>query len=151
VVGPEPASIGAVAFAFGRTLYFAPGRFDPDSPGGRFLLGHELTHVLQQKAGRVCPPGAAPVLLHDPTLEAEADRMGLAAAGRARVPFPPLRSVRGSESGGGEAIQAVMWEVVMKSQIGCGGVLLGLVDLNCGWYCLEAAMRMKMKQLFLKP
>ncbi|MCB9795761.1 MAG: DUF4157 domain-containing protein [Alphaproteobacteria bacterium] len=69
------------AFAHGEHLHFAPGGFRPDTPGGRRLLGHELAHVLQQRARRL-PPGEAgvPRLEDSPTLEREADRLGARAA-----------------------------------------------------------------------
>jgi hypothetical protein len=80
-VGPEASSIGALAFAHGTDLYFAPGQYDPASQHGQRLLGHELTHVVQQRAGRVRNPlGQGIAVVQDPALEAEADRMGLRAA-----------------------------------------------------------------------
>jgi hypothetical protein len=65
----------ADAFAIGNHIFFAEGQFDPGSTGGKALLAHELTHVVQQ--------GNAPVSLHSPGaslqasagLEAEADAM----------------------------------------------------------------------------
>ncbi|MEU4219151.1 DUF4157 domain-containing protein [Actinoplanes sp. NPDC026623] len=41
---------GAVAFTVGSDIYFASGHFRPDTPRGRRLLAHELTHVMQQTA-----------------------------------------------------------------------------------------------------
>ncbi|MFD7258436.1 DUF4157 domain-containing protein [Streptomyces sp. NPDC059874] len=48
--GTAVEGAGAQALAAGAHLYFAPGRFAPDTSGGRFLLAHELAHVLQQTA-----------------------------------------------------------------------------------------------------
>src|SRR5262249_4877019 len=80
-VGLEAAAIGALAFTHGSNLYFAPGCYDPHTPRGQQLLGHELAHVLQQRAGRVRNPFASGVVVvQDPVLEAEADRMGKRAA-----------------------------------------------------------------------
>ena len=45
----------AEAFTVGNDIYFASGRYQPDTPGGLNLLAHELTHVVQQDA-----PAAAP-------------------------------------------------------------------------------------------
>lgn len=74
--GPEATAIGALAFAHGSDLYFAPGRYDPGSPHGRRLIAHELTHVVQQKAGRVRNPlGGGLVVVQDAGLEAEAERI----------------------------------------------------------------------------
>lgn len=80
-VGSEASSIGALAFTYGSDLYFAHGQYEPHSPHGHRLLGHELTHVLQQRAGRVRNPfGSGVAVVQDPGLEAEAERMGVRAA-----------------------------------------------------------------------
>ena len=74
--GPEAGAIGALAFAYGSDLYFAPGRYDPGSPHGRRLIAHELTHVVQQKTARVRNPlGGGLVIVQDAGLEAEAERV----------------------------------------------------------------------------
>ena len=79
--GPQAHSIGALAFTLGSNIYFAPGHYSPDTPRGHQLLGHELTHVVQQRAGRVRnPQGAGLAIVQDHALEAEADRMGARAA-----------------------------------------------------------------------
>jgi len=80
-VGPEANAIGALAFTHGSNVYFAPGQYDPHTPRGQQLLGHELTHVMQQRAGRVRNPfGSGVAVVQDHALEAEADRMGQRAA-----------------------------------------------------------------------
>ena len=80
-VGSEVASIGAVAFTWGSDIHFAPGYYNPHSIQGQQLLGHELTHVLQQRAGRVRNPfGNGTAVVQDHALEAEADRLGMKAA-----------------------------------------------------------------------
>jgi ribosomal protein S18 acetylase RimI-like enzyme len=80
-VGHEAPSIGALAFTHGTDLYFAPGQYNPQSTQGQQLLGHELTHVVQQRAGRVRNPlGSGVAVVQNPALEAEAERMGLRAA-----------------------------------------------------------------------
>jgi len=77
-VGQEASSIGALAFTYGSDLYFAHGQYDPHTSHGQRLLGHELTHVLQQRAGRVRNPfGSGVAVVQDPGLEAEAERMGV--------------------------------------------------------------------------
>ena len=80
-VGPEAPAIGALAFTVGDTIVFAPGQYDPSSPRGQQVLGHELAHVVQQRAGRVRNPfGSGLAVVQDHALEAEADRLGMRAA-----------------------------------------------------------------------
>ncbi len=80
-VGHEAPAIGALAFTLGSDIYFAPGQYEPLTQRGQELLGHELTHVVQQRDGRVANPfGAGVAVVQDPELEAEADRMGALAA-----------------------------------------------------------------------
>ena len=80
-VGPEAESIGALAFTQGSDIYFAPDQYKLATAQGRRLLAHELTHVVQQRHGRVRHPfGAGTAIVQDNALEAEADRMGQAAA-----------------------------------------------------------------------
>jgi len=43
--------INAKAYAVGHNIVFGAGEFAPRTHGGRRLLAHELTHVLQQQAG----------------------------------------------------------------------------------------------------
>jgi hypothetical protein len=43
----------AVAFTTGRHVFFKRGKYEPNSVGGRVLISHELTHVVQQGTGRV--------------------------------------------------------------------------------------------------
>lgn len=73
---------GALAYAQGNDIHFAPGQFSPDTPGGQQLLGHELAHVVQQRQGRVQPTGEVNGMAAntDKSLEAEADAMGAKAA-----------------------------------------------------------------------
>jgi hypothetical protein len=53
------ADLGAQAFTRGAHIYFAEGRYDPGSRGGKRLLAHELVHVLQQgAAGKMPTPPA---------------------------------------------------------------------------------------------
>ncbi len=43
-------SVGALAYTRGPDIVFRAGQYQPDTPGGRALLAHELTHVVQQGA-----------------------------------------------------------------------------------------------------
>jgi len=75
-------AVGAKAFTQGTEIHFAPGQYDPGSPLGLELLGHELAHVVQQAQGRVNPTGQRGGLpaADDTSLEREADEMGARAA-----------------------------------------------------------------------
>jgi hypothetical protein len=41
-------SVDALAVTTGRDIFFAAGRYQPDSAAGQRLIAHELTHVVQQ-------------------------------------------------------------------------------------------------------
>jgi hypothetical protein len=62
--GTAAAAIGANAFTVGDHIVFGRGQWSPRSEPGRQLLVHELTHVLQQRAG---PSGAQGTLDVGPT------------------------------------------------------------------------------------
>ena len=44
-------AVNALAFTVGHDIVFGAGQYSPESDGGRRLLAHELTHVVQQSAG----------------------------------------------------------------------------------------------------
>jgi len=44
-------SIDAEAFTHGRNVVFRSGAYEPEWPGGKRLLAHELTHIVQQDGG----------------------------------------------------------------------------------------------------
>ena len=52
-------AIRAKAFTYRRDIYFNAGQFNPATTGGRKLLAHELTHVVQQTGTR----GSVPAML----------------------------------------------------------------------------------------
>ena len=70
----EPARLGALAFTRGSDIHLGPGQ--------ERHLPHEAWHVVQQKQGRVKATAQAKGMAAnaDAALEAEADRMGAAAA-----------------------------------------------------------------------
>jgi hypothetical protein len=79
--GPQAEGLGATAYTQGQDIHFAPGKYRPSSHEGRQLIGHELTHVVQQRAGRVAvPQGKGAPINAEPHLEAEADHAGAKAA-----------------------------------------------------------------------
>jgi hypothetical protein len=69
-------AVKSMAYTVGRHIVFDPRRYEMETPGGRRLLGHELTHVLQQRA--LDPPSFRTSRIRisspDDPLEKEADR-----------------------------------------------------------------------------
>jgi hypothetical protein len=84
-VNQQPRAIGAQAYTLGDAVAVDPAAYRPHSSEGTRLLGHELAHVLQQRAGRV-PVPAHGAVQDDPALEAEADHMAAAASRVGAVP-----------------------------------------------------------------
>lgn len=94
--GGEAAAMGAEAFAHGDALHFRPGAYDPHSTAGQELLGHELAHVVQQRAGRVASPQGKGGFVVDAGLEAEADAAGARAARGEPAAVPGRGAARGT-------------------------------------------------------
>jgi hypothetical protein len=110
LVSDAVAPPGALAWATGETIGLAPGAPRPDSAAGARLLGHELTHLMQQRFGRVSGSGAGLTEVRAPRLEAEADAVGDVAAAvlTGRRPLVPgegrrLMGLAGAAPRAGEA------------------------------------------------
>ena len=77
---------GALAYTQGNNVHFAPGQYNPLTQAGQELIGHELTHVVQQREGKVQSKShikketkaekQAVSVNNSPTLEQEANIMG---------------------------------------------------------------------------
>lgn len=48
IAAKSAESIGALAYTSGSSIVFNSGQYAPDTTNGKRLLGHELTHVVQQ-------------------------------------------------------------------------------------------------------
>jgi len=97
-VTPAARGMGALALTQGETLYFAPGRYDATTRQGMALLGHELTHVVQQRSGRVVNRhGRGIEIVRDPELDAEADAWARRLVDRI---WPDQRTAQASRSPG---------------------------------------------------
>jgi hypothetical protein len=48
--------VNALAYTVGHDIVFGAGRYSPGTSSGQHLLAHELTHVVQQRAG-LAPTG----------------------------------------------------------------------------------------------
>lgn len=63
-------AVGALAYTVGRDVVFGSGQYAPETPQGRELLAHELTHVVQQSGA---PAGGSLRIDQDAGAEREAD------------------------------------------------------------------------------
>ncbi len=77
--GKEAESIGANAYTQGTNIHFAQGKYEPNNFLGQSLLGHELSHVVQQRLGRVSRP-INHLINQNLALETEAENQGIRAA-----------------------------------------------------------------------
>lgn len=82
--------MGARAFTHGNHIYFNQARYAPETSGGKHLLAHELTHVVQQDSRirrKPVEPAAA-----TPPAEAEKEGKGPLVLGAAPMPGlePPV-------------------------------------------------------------
>lgn len=88
-------SINALAYTVGSDVVFSSGHYAPDTPTGQRVLAHELTHVVQQKAGPVeGTPAPGGIRLSDPSdrFEQAAERAATEARGA-----PPAVQREGEE------------------------------------------------------
>jgi hypothetical protein len=53
-------SINALAYTTSNNIVFNSGQYDPQTNAGKKLLGHELTHVIQQRQGKTIQRAPAP-------------------------------------------------------------------------------------------
>lgn len=87
--------MGAEAFTVGNNIFFAAGRYDPQSATGQKLLAHELTHVVQQGGGAAAAQPKLELGGPDTPAEREADHVAETfASGLAAGPI--LRSAAGA-------------------------------------------------------
>jgi hypothetical protein len=83
-------AVQAQAFTFRCDIVFGSGKFAPSTPGGRKLLAHELTHVVQQ--------GAAPAATHSPAEVAGESATGDLRISRVSEPERLQREPKGGKS-----------------------------------------------------
>jgi hypothetical protein len=81
---PGFEALGLAALAGRSEVYFSESRFDPSSADGRFLLGHEIAHVVQSRSGALPSHSSEDAgFAFSTELEMQADAIGcLFASGR---------------------------------------------------------------------
>lgn len=108
---------GALAYTAGRDLVFGAGQYQPQTMTGRWLIGHELAHVIQQRGSA---PGSA---VAEGALEREARdaAVRVALGGSAQVSGaqggPAVQFLRVSQGGFGKALEEFTkaWNVPNKA------------------------------------
>lgn len=112
--GPEAEAVNSHAYTQGEDVHFKPGNYDPNSQSGKEMIGHELVHVMQQRAGRVASPGGdgAPINA-EKSLESEAERVGKSAA-RSTSSISERRSAGSSQAGDSVQRQAMDEEELLE-------------------------------------
>jgi hypothetical protein len=101
-------SVNALAYTVGPQIVFGAGLYQPNAAGGKQLLGHELTHVVQQH-GHIATADQLRVGPSDDTYEREANQTSLNVTSREQNVVPPVLGTgpsvqrQGEESGGGPA------------------------------------------------
>jgi hypothetical protein len=83
------AEMGAAAYTVGRDIVFGAGRYEPLTPAGRQLLGHELTHTVQQAGQVAAHAGTIGVLAPDSGAERAADMASRAVSAGRTVSVDP--------------------------------------------------------------
>jgi hypothetical protein len=122
-------SIDAVSYTSGTDIAFASGRYAPESPKGREVLAHELTHVVQQS--HAPPSTAARIGAPDSAAEHEATAAARQVAGGG-VPDRPV-------SASLAAVQRLSLGASIGVGIGAG--ILGLAGLVAGIVGIDTAVR----------
>jgi len=91
-------SLEARAFTTGQDIFFRQGAYQPGTSGGRELIAHELTHVVQQTGDRVERKLQAKMSVSQPgdAYEVEADRMAQTVI---RAETTPAATPQGSSQG----------------------------------------------------
>ncbi|MEV4050651.1 DUF4157 domain-containing protein [Amycolatopsis sp. NPDC049688] len=92
-------SVNAQAYTVGSNIVFQRDKYDPGSEGGKHMLAHELTHVVQQRSGPVDGTDAGGgVKVSDPSDRFE--REAVANADRLMSAPAPAAGVQRCEDGG---------------------------------------------------
>jgi hypothetical protein len=89
-------SLAASAYAVGRHVVFAEGRYQPRSAAGLALLAHELTHVLQQRGQDSAK--IDDVVLGPPDDRFEREARDVSAAFLKGQPLPPASEIDSADS-----------------------------------------------------
>lgn len=85
-------AVQALAYTVGQHIVFGAGQYSPRTGAGRFLLAHELSHVLQQGVESAHPPDQIRIGHPQTTQEREAEGLAAAVTHEQRGSPSPLAS-----------------------------------------------------------
>lgn len=95
-------SVNAQAYTVGSNIVFQRDKYDPSSDGGRHMIAHELTHVVQQRNGPVDGTDAGGgVKISDPSDRFERDAVANAdrlMTGPAPAPSSDVQRLPGGDA-----------------------------------------------------
>jgi Domain of unknown function (DUF4157) len=101
------SAMNAEAYTVGSDIVFKSGNYDPSSQAGARRLVHELTHVMQQRAGAVAGEDIGNgVAVSDPSDSFE--RQAEDSADRMMGGAPPAQRFSGGGGAGGASVQRVV-------------------------------------------
>ena len=92
-------AVNALAYTVGHDIVFGQGQYQPSVTNGRQLIGHELTHVVQQQAVST-PTKADRLVIDDPhsAHETEAQRIGINVIAGGNAATPSIHAHTGSSA-----------------------------------------------------
>lgn len=135
----QSARLNANAFALGQNIYFGAGQYQPDTPAGKALIAHELTHTIQQGAS---PQTAA-------VRRSEAPAVSSQLGPRVQRDFLGIPSPREYFAGKASAIPGfTMLTVVIgfnpinnaRVERSAGNILRGAIELIPGGFVITEAL-----------
>jgi hypothetical protein len=108
-------SVSAQAYTVGSNIVFQRDKYDPSSEGGKHMLAHELTHVVQQRSGPVDgTDSGGGVKVSDPSDRFE--REAVANADRLMSSPAPAAGVQRCEDGGHSSEDSVQRMTVQREE-----------------------------------
>jgi hypothetical protein len=118
---PLPEHLPAAAVTLGNDVAFAPGRYAPETPRGKRLLAHELTHVVQHAGTHSTAPAGVGKREDPSEREAESAADALATGRPVSISAPPSAAVAPGFLDWVEDTASGAWDAV-------SGVAEGAVD-----------------------
>ncbi len=118
--GASALALNAAAYTAGSDIVFAPGAYRPGEPGGRKLLAHELTHVVQQQGAT-----GDEVRLDSSSSLAEREADNAAEAVSAGDPVLPIRARYSAPTIGRSLLGGIVGGTLGAAGGAVAGALLG--------------------------